>query len=98
MARIVIFLFALIIATSVNCIESVNSIESIEKIFESDFNRNGSTKNDIVAKVECAAEVTEELAQEFGIQGLWRGAQDRIVGNIDSLFGCLKFDGFKGRR
>lgn len=97
MARIVIFFFALIIATSINSIESVDSIESIEKFFEN-IKGNGSSKSDIVAKVECATEVTEEIAQEFGIQGLWRGAQDKIVENFDSLFACLKFEGFKGRR
>lgn len=98
MVRIVIFLFALIIATSANSIESVDSIESFENLFESVLEGNGSTKNDIVAKVECATKVTEEISEEFGIQGLWRGAQDRIIENFDSLFGCLKFAGFKGRR
>lgn len=93
MARIIVLCFALIVAASAN---RILAAESIENLIENAFKSNSS--NALVKKALCATDVTDEVATEFGIQGLWNGAQDRILANVNNLFACIRFEGFKGKR
>lgn len=94
MARIIILFVALVVTVSAN--DSL-SAESLDSLIESAVKCNGSS-NPLSAQMQCATDVTDEVAAEFGIQGLWNGTQVKLLENMNSLFACVKFEGFKGKR
>lgn len=54
--------------------------------------------NAIVEKVQCVTDNMDVIAKDYDIEHLWQDVQQKLVKNINTLFGCLKFSGFQMQR
>lgn len=55
-------------------------------------------QNAIVEKVQCVTDTMDAIAKEHDIDNLWQDIQQKLLKNINTLFGCLKYNGFKLQR
>lgn len=95
MARIVILLVGVLAAASITSADFSSilndfGVESQSTVYDD--------SNPLVAKMQCAIDTTEAVAVEFKVEGVWTEAQEKLLKNTNSLFACLKFEGFKGAR
>lgn len=55
-------------------------------------------QNALVDKVQCVTDNMDVIASEFDIDDLWQDVQQKLLKNINTLFGCLKNTGFTLQR
>lgn len=104
MERVTLFLgfIAIIIASSASTelpSSTGNDIDS--KAFYYDFYSQYSqvfAKNKLVAKLECATDIFDNIALEHQGQPAWEDCQQKLLKSVSNLLLCLKYHGFQAQR
>lgn len=55
-------------------------------------------ENAIVNKVQCVTDNMDVIAKDYDIDHLWQDVQQKLLKNINTLFGCLRYSGFQLQR
>lgn len=98
MALIILFFISFVFVASTNSIPS--SVETIENSFEKELRFDPKAyygqgvSSPLVGKVNCAMDINGAVTAEFGAQTLWAESQAKMLRNTNSLFACMKNEGF----
>lgn len=62
------------------------------------FTVEAKSSNALIGKMECVVDTMDALGAEYKCEHLWQDIQATMLKNINNLFVCLQYSGFKLQR